>query len=376
MKTPDQITLHIGGREFKKEWDEVRVSKSLNSLCASFEFVTTQDIPFNPINWAIQMGAECSIYVSNDTRSDLVTTGYIEDINIDYDKGSHTVHVAGRDKTADLVDCCVTGTQNQWTNSRALSIIQTIVKPFNIPVVVDASAVTAMNQVVTPRGAQAGDPVFELIMKVSKLVGMIPMATIDGKLLITATGTTASADSIQSGVNVLKGSLKQSNKERFSLYFCKGYDYVTDMKLPKNFSWAFAKATDPLIARYRPISFTMEGQGAFEAGGSRAHWEAAFRAGNSRLYGYTVQGWRQVMAPNDLWALNTTVQLSDDKFGIPNSKLDLPAIMLINAVEFIQSTSQGSLTSLQLCSPEKYKAQAALDMVKAMSDGLQIVKKP
>lgn len=360
MVMSDKIVLKINGVEFNKGWDEARVHTNMDSLSISFEFTATQKRPFVPSEWPIQMGAACTIEIAGQ----LVTTGYIEEINIDYNKDSHVVQIAGRDKLADVADSASDGSQLAYQNSSGASIIRKLVAPFGISVTIDPSVQKALNTAVSPIGLQGGDGIFDVVMKLIKISGAVGIALPDGNLLITSAGTLKATDKLVLGSNILRGALKQSDRERFQYYFIKGYDYAVNTTAPKTQSY-FNKFQDKGIKRFRALGLTMETYGDIQSHSSRAKWEAKFRAGKSREYGYSVQGWTQ-KSTGKLWDINMLVAVEDELFGLPSPGLD--GTLLINAIEFVQSNSQGSISSLKLCSPEKWKAQAELDKVKAMSD--------
>ena len=350
----DYISLIVNGQTYDEAWDNVRVTRSLDMLCASFEFTTTQKQPYEMADWPIKMGNECSVYVGET----LAVTGYIEDINISYDKDSHTVQVAGRDKTADLVDCGRGKQPYSVKDITIADIIKKLLEPHGIKLLIDSTAIKQVKQVPAAFTTfDAGEPLATLILRLVKRVGVFPIATPEGELLLTATGIKRASDSIQLGINVLSGGLKQSNKETYSVYLTKGFIQGKDDIKVDMFTYdsIFPLPGQPqLMPRYRPFTNIEFGSNA----GGRAEWEAKYRKANSRLYGYTVQGWTQ--RNGNIWEPNTLVRVQDEVF-------DVDAEMLINACEY-QQTSKGTITSMQICSPEKYKAKAELDKIKTISD--------
>lgn len=359
--------LKINGKTYDKGWDEIVVHTSMDGLSVSFDFSTTQRSPFNPSKWEIQMGAPCTIeYAGN-----LMATGYIEDIDINYEKNSHTVKISGRDKLADIVDSTTDGKYVNWVGVSAQAIIQQLLDPFKVKLKVHSTATSQMSQILEPKSINTGDPVFDLIMKIIKLTGMVGIAQADGSLQISAQGILRAGDKLIRGQNVLTGSLKQSDRERFSVYFVKGYDFTAGGQNTTKQSY-FDRFEDTGVRRFRAIGLTVEALGDFRNGESRAMWEAKMRAGKSRKYGYTVQGWTQ-KTTGKLWDINMLVNVKDDFFAIPSK--NIPGDLLINSIEFSQSTSSGSLTRMQLVSPEKWKAQVKLDKIKSLNDGLAFQNK-
>lgn len=361
----DKISLIIAGKEFDKDWNQIRVTRSLDTLCGSFEFNATQRSPFNMSEWPIQMGVECSVKVAGK----LVITGYIEDININYDKDSHTVQIAGRDKTADLVDCTRVGSQNDmWSfieGQKISYIIKKLIEPHNIELVIDKSAEEEAKKSFNKSVKfDEGAPLIDSILQIVKKYNLFPITTPEGKLLLTTGDATKQAGTIlERGINILSGGLKQSNKEVYSVYLSVGQSGGKDNISPKNFTYKSIFDGDfGLITRYRPLANIPDVGGDTKRARDYAYWEAKYRAANARLLGYSVQGWTQLNG--DLWEPHSLVFVTDELFNNATRQF------LINACEYLQ-TEKGTITSMQLCSPEKYKSQANLDKFKMDMDGMK-----
>lgn len=386
------ISLVVDGKLLAKTWSDIRVKRSMASVCSSFEFVTTQGQPFDYKKWPIKMGAECIVLVDGEQ----VLTGYIEDINVDYDKDTHTVQVAGRDRTCDLVDCHESdgpfefGTTNPTT---VLSIVKSICKPFSISVVVGDAAKQSVKksfkyttverstdsadvQKAVQRGKstfyiQPGDPIIGALYRITRWAKVYMLATTDGNLSLTLAGSRVADSKLVLGKNVLRGGLKQSDKERFSVYRVRGYGVSSD-GLIKSPDWLWMNGrypeTDPDVypdqrtgaTRYRPFGQLAETAVKIDGVGWMSRAEAQYRTANSRLYNYTVQGWREKNG-GSLWEPNTLVAVNDPLFGLDGSQL------LIESVDYTQ-TDQGTLTQLGLCSKEKYTAQAEINKIKTIFD--------
>ena len=365
----NKISLIISDKLFDKGWDTVRVRSSMDNLSIDFSFECTQPQPFKLKEWPIRMGAPCKILVADKQ----VAQGYIDEVNVSYSGTSHTVQVTGRDRLGDIVDCCVAGESGSvfnWEKTSGASIIRQLLKPYGINVVIDPSAAANMALDLLPQGVQGGDPVMDLVQQIIKLRGAIGIATSNGNLLITQASTSKASktkDSIVAGKNgnVLSGSIKQSNKDRFQWYYVKGYDYTLDAKAIKHMAY-FQRYKDTSIDRFRATAITAESFGDFFSGGKRAQWEAKYRAGKSRVYTYTVQGWTQ--SNGELWDVNKKVDVYDEQFALGVKDSELERTLLINSVEWSQSVSKGSITTLTLCSPKKWEAKAQLDKIKAMND--------
>jgi prophage tail gpP-like protein len=352
----NMVTLIVDGQTIEKTWSDIHIKRSMDGMCSSFDLVTTQKQPFNYKDWPIHMGSKCDVYADGE----MVLRGFIEDLNIDYSKDTHTVQVAGRDVTCDLVDCQKANPNYEYSNSTVRRVVENMCAPFSISVVVDPSAASAAAKVGWPVFyVWPGDPVLGSIYRITRLVKTFVIATTDGRLMITGAGSRNSATNLVSGVNILRGGLKQSDKERFSVYYIKGMSADNEGYI-KSQEWLWMNGTyhDTTMTRYRPYASMAEHGVNIGSIGWLSKAEAQYRIGNSRHYNYTVQGWRE----NDggaLWSPNTNIQVTDPTFGLDKESF------LIESVDYTQ-TDQGTLTQLGLCSKEKYTAEAELNRIKTI----------
>jgi prophage tail gpP-like protein len=350
----NKITLYING-EIYEDWKEARVVRTMDSLAGFFEFSATQKFPFKISEWGIKMGDSCSVRI-NDIN---VMLGYIEDINIDYAAAGHVISVAGRDVVADLVDCPRATSPNEWSNQTISAIVTALCTPFGITVTVDAGAVTGANKRLDWFNINEGETVFDIITRLTRMHALLPISYGDGNLVLTKVGTLQATDRLETGVNVLKARLAQTDRERFSDYFTKGVGYGTDEKGLDDFVRPKGEAQDSVIRRYRPMVVLSETSSTFGSCGDRAKWEAQLRAGNSRIYNYALARWQQ--SDDTLWQVNRLVKVKDTVF-------DFEGTLLINGIEYSITPDGGKQVALELVSPEKYKAEAELNKVSTEFD--------
>ena len=264
----NEIILKIRGKSFKG-WTSVVVEKSLYQMAGAFGLGATDIYPGDAERWDLAMGDECQVEIDGQ----VVVTGYVEDIPIDYDASSHNIQIGGRDKTGDLVDCSFIMKKNEWKSRKVIDIIKALCSPYGIEVVVHNSIAQKASQranqalfpVITKTDekedsvkVEEGDTVFEAISKICKVHAILPVSYGDGKLTLTQAGTSQAYDSLELGKNVKLGSLDQSNRDRYQTYICKaqsaGFDWMTtaDFVSPKG------QITDDVIMRYRPLVILLE----------------------------------------------------------------------------------------------------------------------
>ena len=349
------VYLRTGGKKYSG-WQDIQIEKSMSALCGAFQVRVIDSGEIDASRWPLVMGQDCEIFIEDQ----LVLTGFIEDINIEYGANQHSILIAGRDKLGDLVDCHRAFEQKrEWLNYRVINIIRALVNPFGFSVTVDVSAEAAANKVEGQFGFNDGDTVFDTIRRLCRKHQIVPLTYGDGVLVLSRAGSTFAVDALQSGINILRGGLRRSNRERFSHYYLKGISIGFDEKTLSDFTHPKGDARDQLIARYRPCVIIEDANTSFGECSARAKAEAALRAGSSVVYEFDIAGWLQT--DKSLWQLNHLVSVTDTLLGLNETDL------LIDQLRFVQG-DEGQITTIQLCLPEKYKAEADLETMKSKVD--------
>jgi prophage tail gpP-like protein len=345
-------------------WKEVTVTKSINNGCGAFSFRSSDKYPNQPQDWSIQNGDKCTVEVEDQ----IVITGFVDDIIIDYDASNHNLEFVGRDNTCDLVDCNYPQ-EKTWTKSTLLKMVTDICSLFSIKVAIDpnnSSLTTACNETFTSDQItlQGSDSLFEFISKLCQVKAVLPVCYGDGKLTLTrAGGRGESLNPIQLGYNILKGRAEYLNRDRFSDYYIKaqstkkvyyGLEDIKNARASSNATQSGSTITslsrDATITRYRPKTLAPDGNMDTDACKKFANWTRNVTAGNSRKYTYTLVEWIQGDYDGSirpLWEINTIVQVKDSVFGIDTK-------MLISAITYFISESEGTTTELTLVDPSAY----------------------
>lgn len=340
-----KIVLKVRNKSYEN-WEAIHVGKSLLQIAGEFGFSTTDIFGYDPEKWDIKLGDPCTVEVDDQ----LLITGYIEDMPISYDKETHTIQIAGRDKTGNLVDCSYIETPNEWKRQSIFSIISSLCEPFDISVVVNVTVTDEVTVEIPTFKADEGETVYELISRLCRHKAILPVCYGDGYLTLTRAGASYDvSDNLELGVNIKSGMLDWSDRERFSKYIVKGQDVVTD-----DSGWdsgivsRYGEATDQTLVRkkqYRPLIIFSERATNDKECEDRAKWEASVRAGQSRKVEYEVQGW--VQRNGIVWPLNSLVTVKDKALGI-----DGP--MLISALEFNVDNMTGTVTKLTVVPKETF----------------------
>jgi prophage tail gpP-like protein len=363
MPDDTEIVLVVEGLRYQG-WKEIEVVKSINNLATTFGFLISDKYPGDPNRWPIKLGQSCSVEINKvdavKFESTKIAQGYIEEVDIRYDAGSHSLNFSGRDITGDLVDCChyYDDYPNEWKKQSIYSIVDSLCSRFDIPVIVDPTVTTDSAHVIPSFKNNEGDRVVDLIARACMTKAILPVSYGDGKLTLTRAGLTRrAADTLKSGVNILSGHCILSNLDRHSEYVVKGYGIGNDDKDLASIVQPQGVADDNVILRHRPLVLLAEAATTNKGCEDRARWESRVRMGQSRLYSYDVQGWTQTTG--DIWPLNGMVRVEDDLFGIEEE-------LLIGEVTYRLSEDEGRKVRLTVVDPSSYELiETAIESDKA-----------
>lgn len=318
-------------------WQQIRIQRSMEQIAGSFELTVSERWPGQDAPRPIRPGNACRLTIDGDT----VITGYVDDVTVEYDGANHTVRVAGRDKTADLVDCSAPSTE--WKGQTLLEGARKLCAPFGIRVSAD---VDTGGKFARLKGNE-GDAVFDLLESAARIRAVLLVSDGLGNLLLTRAATRRIATSLVLGENVLECSAQFSHRDRFSTYTVKGQRAGDDTWSTTAAAHPSAKATDQRVTRHRPLLVIAEEQIDAAAAGVRAKWERNVRWGRSQRITYTVQGWRHA---GGLWAPNWLVNVRDGLLGIEGDRLLAGVTFLLDG--------QGLRTELSLVPREAFERVA------------------
>lgn len=376
----DEIVVIINKRRWTG-WKEVRIQKSLDQMAGVFSLDASDFYPGRPDDFLIKMGHEVEIEIAGET----VITGYIDDMNINYGEKEHSVTLAGRDRTGDLVDCSYmpyeyfttdkAGLRTdgsriigllEWKSLPIIDIINNLCEPFRIvanagysihnsvqsPLMKDTETFTTFNI--------EGESVAELIRKICHTKAILPVSYGDidksknyGILTLTRAGQKKTDTALVVGQNIKSAAFTQSNKNRYSTYIVKGQNTGVDSQSLNDWIQAEGVAYDDemKLSRFRPKIFVLETAANSKRCEERANWEKSLRAGNSRKITYEVIGWTQ--NSGKLWPLNQLVEVEDSKLGI--SKKNNNSTLLISDIEYSCSERMGKRTKMSLVDQKTYE---------------------
>ena len=318
-------------------FDSVHIRKSMLDICGGFAVSVDNFFHGGTTAQEIKMGHGVKIEINGSQIID----GWIDEMPIIFGRNVDRIEIRGRDNTCDLVDCCWDETPNEWKNQSIKNLIKTLCNKFSITVIIDDSAQSEVETKIETFKASEGMPISELIFKLCKDRGILPISKGDGFLtLIKATSSEYTNDAIIVRANAEGGKLVQSNINRYSVYKVKGYGIATDNKTLQDYIECYGEFSDPIISRERPFVVFSENASTNFLCKKRAISEARIRAGLSRSVIYNMDGW--VQSNDELWEKNKLVKIEDNFTGINDT-------MLIIATDFIYNEDDGGDATKLMC---------------------------
>jgi prophage tail gpP-like protein len=333
---PRDIAVLVIDGQAHSAWEELRITRSIESLTGSFEFQLSPRHYSDQPRWPLRAGAAAEVSIGGAP----IITGYIDTLTSDYDGDGSTVQIAGRDRTADLVDCSAVHSPGSWTNQRIDAIIGELIAPFGITLEVDGG----VGEPIKKFSLQQGETVFAVIDRLARFRGLIAVAAPSGALRLTRVHGGAPVAHLAEGENILKASMAHDVRERFSQVIVKGQTAGNDDAFGRAVAAVKGEAADPAITRFRPLIVIAEDQADSAAAQQRAIWESSVRAGRAQRATVTVAGWHR--ADGTLWEPNVRVQLT-------SPALFVTAEMLLVEVSLIKA-GDGTMAELVLTPPEAW----------------------
>ncbi|HZX88385.1 MAG TPA: hypothetical protein VFF19_32730 [Reyranella sp.] len=338
MSGPDELVIRVGGQEISG-WEEVRVTRGVERVVSDFEVAMTEHYP-GADRVVVRPGQPCEIMLGGD----LTTTGYVDRYIPEFSARSHTVRVAGRSKTQDIVDCSAVWPGGQLMNGTVLTIAKTLCDPFGITV----SALDDVGAAIPQTNLNVGDTPFDVIEPMARFRGLLMYDDAQGNLVFSRVGKEHAASGFTEGDNVEAAGIAYTMDQRFSDY---GAFRVKLMALADagNEANLITDIQDAQVPRYRPKFLVAEtNDGGFDIAVARAKWEMVRRIGRSAAVHVVADSWRD--RAGKLWTPNTLAPVS-----LPSLKLESVS-WLISEVTYIRNAG-GTHARLVLMHPDSFIPQ-------------------
>lgn len=332
----------------------MKVTRGIERCPSGFSVSYTEPMP-GRTDVLTQPGDECKVYLG----SDLVLTGFVDRLIPSFSGREHTVHIEGRSKCQDLVDCSLKWPGGEFRNMNVLEIAQALCSWYGITA--SAAQGTNVGDRLEQYNAMLGESVYDLLERLCRFRALLIYDQPDGSLLLASggpptsegapngIGTRTATGGLKEGVNVQSASMMYGMDGRFSDYDAvhQALDTFTDQGDGGNLISRVVDSGVPRF-RYRVIisEQTFGGQGTAV---QRANWEMARRIGRSYQIRLTTDSWRD--AAGMLWEPNTLVTVD-----LPSLKMREPKTWLISEVTY-KRDENGTTADLVIMPPEAFYQQ-------------------
>ena len=349
------LAIEVAGVRYEG-WVSASVEVKMDALARAFNFETTardgKPLP-------IRGGESCRIYADGD----LILSGYVEIVEVEGDAESHSIQIKGRDKTADVVDSTLGVLSDLRPPITLATVCRRTLKHLDCGVkVVDLASPEKYNEAEDLVAPEPGKPAFEFLETLARKRQVLLTSNENGDLVIARpsgakTGATLLHRVGDDANNVLSYSVSYDSTGRFRVYKTLSQLNVVPMLLAGGVDPSSIVSQgedrvvlDKQIRRGRQMVTTSESAFSALEGDKRARWEANFRRARGRVYGASVDGFRD--SKGNLWRPNTRVRVRDEYAAIDEE-------MLISAVTYAQTESGGSLATLSLVDKDAYTLEVS-----------------
>lgn len=342
------IFLEVNGVVYEN-FTGATVDIRLDALSNTFSFGATAEegnlLPFN-------LGDACKVRIDND----LVLTGTIEVINVNYGSTSHSISIQGRDNTGDLIDSTIDVLSDITPPISLLSVIEKVISHIQSTITVSQEFTpTDFEAATSLLSPERGQNSFEFIEKLAREKQVLLTSDADGNVVITrSTAENFTAGILQnvlnaSDNNIKSGSMSYDNTGRYNRYvFASQRNPLASNKTSSttidDIVTQQGSVVDQEIRKSRQMVLVAETPFSSTEDDARATWEANIRKARGRLYNVVVQGHKINGA---MWKINTLVNINDVFAGISGQ-------MLLNAITYNFDVAGGSTTSLQFLEKNAY----------------------
>lgn len=345
------MILEVDGVQYS-DFKRLSLSSRLDALCQQFSFEAVRRgnnaLPFKG-------GEACRIL----DGTDVLLTGNIERLDVDYSDTGHVISLSGRSLTGDVVDSSLRAVGDYSGRISLKRCIELALKDIgsSIKVVDNAGGpfFAGPEDKVSP---EPGENAFAFMEKLARKKQVLITSNGGSDIVITRAATVRSSGVLQNVLgatdnNILSGSVSFDGTGRYSKYtFASGGNplslNLSGVVSADDVASQGGSVTDTEVRSGRQL--VMQNESSTSDGGclERARWEADLRKARGRVYAVSVQGFRT--GASDIWAVNTIVPVADDFTGITGN-------MLINDVTLVESSDRGSITSMTLMPPNAYTLQ-------------------
>lgn len=349
------ISLQINNVDFTG-FKSINVQRSLEQATGAFTISLTYDLRSLSAFFPIKTGDKVRVEISDQA----ILTGYIDSISGEDNSGGHSISIAGRGLTGDIIDSSLIGQ-----------------KTFNAPVTLEAiirrslddnglSGVSVINEApsIAPFNANefvsatTDETLFEFLERYARKRQVLLTTNGEGSLVITRASAKRALTALLKGNsnnanNILSSSYMKNAAERFNNYTVKSQLNTTfdgSTFFSDKVSNQEGSSTDSQIRSSRRLQIIAESSSDDFSCQERAEWEKNIRIARATTYTANLQGFFQDKEQTVLWVPNLLVQVKDEL-------ADIDSELLIKSVSYSFSVTGGSIVTLSCVDKDSYKLE-------------------
>ncbi|EAS1999530.1 phage baseplate assembly protein [Salmonella enterica] len=331
----NNVELKVDGKIFSG-WTSVTVNRSIETMAGYFDLgvnvQTSTDLS------SLSPGKPFTLSIDGQT----VITGYTDGRRRQMGADSMKITIAGRDKTADLIDCAAIYKGGQWKKRTLEQIARDLCQPYGVAVrweLTDAESAAPF----TSFTLDHSETVYEALGRAARARGVLITSNAAGDLVFTRADESHS-DRLVLGENLLSVDFDEDYRDRFSEYTVKGHGRsngkVGDTVDARTIASQKGTATDSAITRYRPMIILADSKIDAQSATARALREQRRRLAKSVTFEAQLDGWTR--SNGQIWMPNILAEIDASKFAIQTGPL------LVSKVVLTLDDREGVKTTLTL----------------------------
>ncbi len=331
----NNVELKVDGKIFSG-WTSVTVNRSIETMAGYFDLgvnvQTSTDLS------SLAPGKPFTLSIDGQT----VITGYTDGRRRQMGADSMKITIAGRDKTADLIDCAAIYKGGQWKKRTLEQIARDLCQPYGVAVrweLTDAESAAPF----TSFTLDHSETVYEALGRAARARGVLITSNAAGDLVFTRADESHS-DRLVLGENLLSVDFDEDYRDRFSEYTVKGHGRsngkVGDTVDARTIASQKGTATDSGITRYRPMIILADSKIDAQSATARALREQRRRLAKSVTFEAQLDGWTR--SNGQIWMPNILAEIDASKFAIQTGPL------LVSKVVLTLDDREGVKTTLTL----------------------------
>lgn len=342
------LAIEVDGTEYTS-FINAEVNVRLDALTNTFRFQASSD---NKKPMPFGVGQSCRIASENN----LILTGNIELINVDGDSTSHTIDIAGRDKTGDLLDSTIGSLSDIRAPISLKRIIEIVIAHIGADItVVDLENPAIFTKAEDITAPEPGQLAWDFIENYARKRQVLLTSNELGQVVITkSSGVEVDAivkHKLRSNDNtVLKYAVSYDTTGRFNKYVMLAQSNPLALIFAGNISNKSivnqnSQIFDDLIREGRQLALVAETASSSADLKKRVQWDANIRKARGKIYSATVRGHKN--QTGNLWAINKLVKVEDDFAGIDSR-------MLVNFIKFSSNKESADTSILSFVEKNAY----------------------